>query len=146
METLIQAIDISGVIQLAVAPVFLLAGISGTLMVMSSRLGRIIDRGRYLKELCQRSDTENKDQCLEELDCLKVRARYTNWAIFLCTSCALLVSLVIVMLFLSALFNLDVEIFIASLFVIAMLCLITSFILFLREVRLSTSAFRFTAD
>jgi hypothetical protein len=146
METLIQAIDISGVIQLAVAPVFLLAGISGTLMVMSSRLGRIIDRDRYLKELCQRSDTENKDQCLEELDCLKVRARYTNWAIFLCTSCALLVSLVIVMLFLSALFNLDVEIFIASLFVIAMLCLITSFILFLREVRLSTSAFRFTAD
>ena len=146
METLIQAIDISGVIQLAVAPVFLLAGISGTLMVMSSRLGRIIDRGRYLKELCQRSDTENKDQCLEELDCLKVRARYTNWAIFLCTSCALLVSLVIVMLFLSALFNLDVEIFIALLFVIAMLCLITSFILFLREVRLSTSAFRFTAD
>ena len=146
METLIQAIDISGVIQLAVAPVFLLAGISGTLRFMSSWLGRIIDRGRYLKELCQSTDTENKDQCLEELDCLKVRARYTNWAIFLCASCALLVSLVIVMLFLSALFNLDVEIFIALLFVIAMLCLITSFILFLREVRLSTSAFRFTAD
>ena len=146
METLFQAIDISGVIQLAVAPVFLLAGISGTLMVMSSRLGRIIDRGRYLKELCQSIDSENKDQCLEELECLKVRARYTNWAIFLCTSCALLVSLVIVMLFLSALFNLDVEILIASLFVVAMLCLIISFILFLREVRLSTSAFRFTAE
>jgi hypothetical protein len=146
METLFQAIDISGVIQLAVAPVFLLAGISGTLMVISSRLGRIIDRGRYLKELCQSIDSENKDQCLEELECLKVRARYTNWAIFLCTSCALLVSLVIVMLFLSALFNFDVEVLIASLFVVAMLCLIISFILFLREVRLSTSAFRFTAD
>jgi len=36
METIIQAIDISGVIQLAVAPVFLLAGISGTLRFMSS--------------------------------------------------------------------------------------------------------------
>lgn len=146
METLFQAIDISGVIQLAVAPVFLLAGISGTLMVMSSRLGRIIDRGRYLKELRLSTNSENKNQCLEELECLKVRARYTNWAIFLCTSCALLVSLVIVMLFLSALFNFNVEILIASLFVVAMLCLIISFILFLREVRLSTSAFRFTAD
>ncbi|MDG2175914.1 MAG: DUF2721 domain-containing protein [Gammaproteobacteria bacterium] len=146
METLFQAIDISGVIQLAVAPVFLLAGISGTLMVMSSRLGRIIDRGRYLKELRLSTNSENKNQCLEELECLKVRARYTNWAIFLCTSCTLLVSLVIVMLFLSALFNFNVEILIASLFVVAMLCLIISFILFLREVRLSTSAFRFTAD
>ena len=146
METLIQAIDISGVIQLAVAPVFFTGRYKRNTDGHVQPTGKNNRSGRYLKELYQSTDTENKDQCLEELDCLKVRARYTNWAIFLCTSCALLVSLVIVMLFLSALFNLNVEIFIALLFVIAMLCLITSFILFLREVRLSTSAFRFTAD
>jgi hypothetical protein len=146
MEALFQATDISGVIQLAVAPVFLLAGISGALMVMSNRLSRIIDRGRYLKELCQKTETENKDQCLEELECLQVRARYINRAIFLCTCCALFICLVIVMLFLSALFDFEVGILIASLFVIGMLCLISSFILFLREVSLSTSAFRFTTD
>jgi len=50
MDTFFQVSSISQVIQLAVAPVFLLAGISGALMVMSNRLGRIVDRGRYLKE------------------------------------------------------------------------------------------------
>ena len=36
--------SIASVIQLAVAPVFLLAGIAGLLGVLSTRLGRIIDR------------------------------------------------------------------------------------------------------
>ncbi|MEP6793263.1 MAG: DUF2721 domain-containing protein, partial [Saprospiraceae bacterium] len=42
--------DISGAIQLALGPVFLLTGIAGMLNVMSGRLSRIIDRGRTLME------------------------------------------------------------------------------------------------
>jgi hypothetical protein len=40
---------IAHVIQLSVAPVFLLSGIGAILAVMTSRLGRIIDRARTLE-------------------------------------------------------------------------------------------------
>ena len=42
--------NISKAIELALGPVFLLTGIAGMLNVMSGRLSRIIDRGRYLTE------------------------------------------------------------------------------------------------
>lgn len=41
--------DISQVIQLAVAPVFLLAGIGAFINAFSTRLGRIFDRSRLLE-------------------------------------------------------------------------------------------------
>jgi len=40
---------IAGVIQLSVAPVFLLAGIAGMLNVLSVRLGRVVDRARVVE-------------------------------------------------------------------------------------------------
>ncbi|MFN4151338.1 MAG: DUF2721 domain-containing protein, partial [Candidatus Sericytochromatia bacterium] len=42
--------DVARVIQLALAPVFLLTGIAGVLNVVTGRLSRIIDRGRTLIE------------------------------------------------------------------------------------------------
>jgi uncharacterized iron-regulated membrane protein len=50
MEGLVWNIDtVASVIDVAVAPVFLLAGISGLLMVLTNRLGRTIDRSRSLQ-------------------------------------------------------------------------------------------------
>ena len=40
---------IAQVIEISIAPVFLLAGISGLLMVMTNRLARTIDRSRSLQ-------------------------------------------------------------------------------------------------
>jgi hypothetical protein len=42
--------DVAHVIQVAVAPVFLLSGICGMLSVLVTRLGRIVDRSRTLDE------------------------------------------------------------------------------------------------
>ena len=146
MDALFQVSSISGVIQLAVAPVFLLAGISGALMVMSNRLGRIVDRGRFLKDKKASASEEEQAAIRAELNRLDIRASWTNWAITLATSCALLICLVIVFLFLGAVFGIELNNFIAFLFVVAMLCLSAAFILFLREIRLSTSAFQFHED
>jgi len=44
------ATDLALIIQLSVAPVFLLAGIAGFLNVMSGRLGRIVDRARVVEQ------------------------------------------------------------------------------------------------
>ena len=49
MEPISSVETIATVIQLAVAPVFLLAGIAGLLNVLSIRLGRVVDRVRVVE-------------------------------------------------------------------------------------------------
>ena len=49
MDQLTSIETIATVIQLAVAPVFLLAGIAGLLNVLSIRLGRVVDRVRVVE-------------------------------------------------------------------------------------------------
>ncbi len=51
--------DIAHVIQLAVAPVFLLTAIGTLITAMNTRLGRIIDRRRILQERMS-ADAEQK--------------------------------------------------------------------------------------
>ena len=57
MEGLEWNIDtVASVIDIAVAPVFLLAGISGLLMVLTNRLGRTIDHLEMRRDKLERSD------------------------------------------------------------------------------------------
>ena len=135
--------DISHVIQLAVAPVFLLASISGALNVLSMRIGRIIDRGRTLNEIEDGNALMSREDVDREQKLLAKRARLIHRAIALCTFSALFVCLVIVLLFVDALFSLGLQVFISVLFIIALLCLITALVTFLREIDKSTNAFRF---
>ena len=84
--------EVASAIQLAVAPAFLLTAIGATLTVMTNRLARIIDRFRVLIEV--RSNLGNDD--LLELNMLRLRAKWTHWAIALTTMSALLTCIVIV--------------------------------------------------
>src|SRR5690242_15022569 len=86
---------VASVIQLAIAPVFLLSGIAALLAVLANRLGRIIDRARALEV-----SISPDDGVLAELEALSRRARMINWSITLATTGALLVCAVIVVLFL----------------------------------------------
>lgn len=143
MEALLEAGDVATVIDLAVAPVFLLAGIAGTLNVLSMRMSRIIDRGRVLNDKFIEPHTQEYDEVDKEQRLLARRARLINRAIALCTMSSLFVCLVIVVLFLDAVLTLRQERLIAALFIVALLSLISALILFLREVGMSLRAFRF---
>lgn len=143
MEGLLEAGDVATVIDLAVAPVFLLAGIAGTLNVLSMRMSRIIDRGRVLNDKFIEPQTPEYDEVDKEQRLLARRARLINRAMALCTMSSLFVCLVIVVLFLDAVLTLRQERVIASLFIVALLSLISALILFLREVGMSLRAFRF---
>lgn len=144
MEALLNSDGISHVIQLAVAPVFLLASISGALNVLSLRMGRIIDRSRRLNELLAQDPCCDTDGDIDtEQKSLAERARLTHRAIALCTLSALFVCLVIVFLFVDVMFTLELDWFIAVLFVVALLALILAFINFLREIGLGTHTFSF---
>jgi len=143
MEALLGAGDISSVIELAVAPVFLLASISGALNVLSLRMGRIIDRGRRLNEMQPPEGSRQAQDVDVEQRLLARRAGLINRAIALCTVSGMFVCFVIVALFVDALFALDQEVLIAMLFAVALLSLISALMIFLREVSLSLRAFHF---
>ena len=135
----IQISDIGHVIQLAIAPVFLLTGVCTNLMVLTNRLARIIDRSRTLED---RLDIAYHDAYMDELDVLYRRWHLINYAIALSTGCGLLICLTIAMLFLGDTTNLTLDQYIAALFVIAMLALIGSFCCLLREIFVASATLR----
>lgn len=138
MQGISSISSVAHVIQLAVAPVFLLTGVGAILAVLVNRLGRVVDRFRAL----ERAEPEARDAAQTsirtEMAVLERRARLIHWAIGLCTSCALLVCMVIACLFLGSVTSLDLSIPIAALFVLAMLSLVSGLLCFLREIALAT--------
>jgi len=143
MQTLTDPSDIVHVIQLAVAPVFLLTGVATLLNVLASRLGRIIDRGRLMeREFGARTEGETQEMRVE-LGFLSRRARMVNIAITLGTISALLVCVVIALLFVGAYYAFDVRGAVAGLFVACTVALIGSLVTFLREIFLAVGSLHF---
>jgi hypothetical protein len=134
---------ISRVIQLAIAPVFLLAGIVGLITLLSTRLGRIIDRARVVSDRVVQAQSETQRELLHlEASALWSRVRLTNWAMRLCVGSALLICLVIVTLFLGDIASFDVGILVAALFVGAMLLIVAGLLCLLVETGISAQLIR----
>jgi len=127
--------DIAVVIQMAVAPAFLLTGIGAILTVMATRLTRIVDRFRILNE-GESMSIKKKDKA-DELLSLLCRARWTHIAIFLSTVSALLICVLIAMIFIATEVNFSLDKYLSILFIAAMSALILGLLSFLREVSLS---------
>ena len=128
---------VSHVIQLAVAPVFLLTGVGAILSVLTGRLGRLVDRFRVLTET--RSELPPKQA--NELKILSVRVLWVHWAITLCTVSALFVAIVIGALFVGAVVDINPSRAVSILFIFAMTSLIIGLGCFLREISLSVHIF-----
>lgn len=132
---IIQLDDIGKIIQLSIAPVFMLSGVGTQLVVLTNRLARIIDRSRSLEATM----TENElSHHASELDELHARSHLINRSITLSCLCALFICLVIAALFTGDALNLELAKLIASLFVLGILSLIGSFVYFLREIFVAT--------
>jgi hypothetical protein len=129
-------------IQLAVAPVFLLTGLGALLSVMTSRLGRVIDRARLLEERWEVQDEAARVAISVELEILARRARLAGYAINLCTSAALLICIVIAALFIDVFTGTNLKWLVGALFVVAMIAVIGGLVSFLREVYLATHTLR----
>ncbi len=137
-----QINSIAHVIQLAVAPVFLLAGVAAFTGVISNRLGRIVDRARHLEALLRGASITRADAIRLALKNLAKRARLANRALTLCVSCAVLICSDIVVLFIGTLTGIRLGGLVATVFVFAMLLLIAGLLHFLREVYLATRFLR----
>ena len=126
-------LEAAKVVQIVVAPVFLLMAVSGMLGVMTSRLSRVIDRSRVVKREAAADPSRTKG-AERELGVLARRAHLVNRAITLCTITALLVCCLIATLFVGAFARYDASRVAAVLFVAAMATLFTALVFFLREI------------
>ncbi len=126
--------SIAHLIQLSVAPVFLLTGVGSMLGVLTGRVGRIVDRARKLESDLPKTPAPQHAEIRTELRRLSQRAHLTYWAISLCTVCALLVCTMIALLFIGDFVSVRMAEVVGLLFVIAMLSLICGLLCFLREV------------
>jgi hypothetical protein len=129
--------DITHVIQLAVAPVFLLTALATLINALNSRLGRIVDRRRVVERSLRDLSGENRAESSNELDHLHDRARLIYYAIFAAVLGALLICLVVAGAFLGALFAVELARWVAVFFILAMLSTVGSLTLLLREVFLA---------
>ncbi len=143
MQADVSITTVAHVIQLAVAPVFLLTGVGAILAVIINRLGRIIDRFRVLEHTSPSAEEVGAHHA--EMAALAHRERVIYWSISLCTVCALLICVVIATLFVGAMMGVELSGAIALLFILAMLALIAGLLSFLREIYIATGSIHRTA-
>lgn len=134
--------QITHVIALAIAPVFLLTAV-GTLMgVLANRLARIVDRIRVLEDRLHEVELTQLLPAREELDSLRRRLRLIYFAVAFAVFSALFVGLLIIVAFIGALLSVNLATFVGLLFVMAMLAFIGSLVVFLREIFLAVASTR----
>ena len=127
---------VSHLIQIAVAPVFLLAAVGAILNVFTGRLSRIVDKIERLDRQSNEWDSDER----ERRDSLANRMANMNLAILFATITGLLVASVIMIIFSSALLKFDDSLLIAILFIVAMLSFILSLTVFLKEIFLTAKS------
>lgn len=134
--------QVERIIELAVAPVFLLAGIGAFINAFTVRLSRIVDRSRAIEVRLDSADATVRTVAEREMDHLRRRAHTVYIGMTFAITSALLVCTLIVVAFASHFFETALPEVIALLFAAAMLALIVALLAFLREVFLGVRGLR----
>ncbi len=134
--------DVLHIIQLAVAPVFLLAGIGAMMNVIAGRLNRVVDRARHIERLHGESSGDEHHRHVSELRVIDRRIALASNAIFLCVASALAVCLLVTLLFVAEFLRANLAPLVAALFVIAMALLAAGLVLFLIETRIAVHSIK----
>ena len=131
--------QLSQVISQAAAPAFLLGALAAFIAVLISRMNRIIDRTIVLNGIPD--DDTAKSRLKGDLPRLMRRARMVNRAILWAVIGSISVSLLVIVAFASAFFEIQHERGVAVLFMISLGAFTVSLIDFAREVRIALSEF-----
>ena len=129
--------DITRVIQLAIAPVFMLTAVASILNALLGRLARAVDRRRVVEGMMESVDGAKHADSLVELQLLSRRIQLVLWSIGFAVMSALLVCLLIGTAFMGAYTALDLSRTVAILFIAAVGALTGCLLLFMREVFLA---------
>jgi hypothetical protein len=128
------------VLQVAVGPVILVSGVGLLLLTMTNRLARVIDRSRLLYREIRDHPSADRASAVAQMRMLTDRARMIQRAITLAAVSVLLAAVLVIVLFLTAVFRWDDPWLIGLLFIGCMLSLIGSLLMFIRDLNRSLIA------
>ena len=128
------------VLQVAVGPVILISGVGLLLLTLTNRLGRTVDRSRQLGREMREAPEPERLRLAQQVETLVRRAQLIRLSIIMAAVSVLLASLLIVVLFVTALQRWEAGLVIVLLFVGCLLSLIISLGAFIRDVQLSLQA------
>lgn len=129
-------------IQLALAPVFLLVGIGQMLNVMTGRLARIIDRARWFEEFEEQNPERITSRAEREIESLRKRMRFANWSITFLTGAAVTICIAVILLVVNGLVSVKLDTLILGTFIFSLVLLTGGLITFLVEVSVATATLR----
>lgn len=133
---------IAQTIQLALAPVFVLVAIGNIMNILSSRLGRVVDRSRILQDRHASTTGADHDAVVREIRIVDQRIRIIGRAIMLLVVSGLTIGFVVALLFVEELFSIDLQLVAAAFFFVAIGLLMAALWQFMRETRLAAEALR----
>ena len=137
---------IAQTIQLALAPVFVLVAIGNIMNILSTRLGRVVDRSRVLQQRHAETHGPEHDAIVREIRLVDKRIKLIGRAILLLVMAGLCIGLTVVLLFLEEFLRFDLQAVAAAIFILAIALLMSALLLFLRETREATDALRIPAE
>jgi hypothetical protein len=131
------------VLQVAVGPAILISGVGLVLMLLTTRLGRAVDRVRLLaRELREATPEQDRQKVSSQIGMLFRRARLIRGAIALAGISALLAALMVITLFISVLWHFEIGMMVSMLFILCLLSLIGSLAAFILDVQWALRALR----
>jgi hypothetical protein len=133
---------IAQTIQLALAPVFVLVAIGNILNLLSSRLGRVVDRSRDLQGQHLATEGPDHDMVVQEIRLLDRRIGLITAAIRMLVLSGLSIGTTVAVLFLEELAKLKLQLLAAAFFLVAIALLMWALVLFLRETRIAALQLR----
>jgi len=137
-----SGVIIAQTIQLALAPVFVLVAIGNIMNILSTRLGRVVDRSRRLQEQYAVTSGPEHDAVVREIRLVARRIALISRAIVRLVLSGLTIGLVVALLFVEEFSSVNLQPIAAAGFFVAIALLMNALFLFMLETREATAALR----
>lgn len=134
------------ILQGSVGPVVLISGVALLLLSLTNRLGRLTDRIRLLCQDIKRNSHGDIAYIRNQIELLYSRCKVLRMSIILGITSIVCVSLVIVGLFFIYVFHVEFFHLVKLLFSLSLFSLISSLLLFLKDIFMSLHSLRIEID
>lgn len=129
-------------LQVAVGPVILISGVGLLLLSLTNRFGRAVDRSRQLLHELREARDPDRRELKRQIEVIYRRARLIQVSIICGAMSALFAALLIITLFLAALFKWQATAPLVVFFVVCLATLIAALVTFILEMHLSLRALK----
>jgi len=130
------------ILQVSIGPVILISGIGLLLLTLTNRLGRIVDRSRILFLEMQKEESPDRQHIPPQIQILLRRGKLVRQSILYAAVSVLFATILVIVIFITALLKLENAWLIAGLFICCMLSLMFSLIYFIKDINLSLDALK----